>query len=120
MKKLLLLASITCAAALFAHEEHKGGKPITLTGQVVDTGCYISHDSKGPDHEKCAMTCAKKGVPLAIVDSAGKLYLPVAMDHTNQNDKLMPFIEKKVKVTGTAFDKGGLNSIAIKTIEPAE
>jgi hypothetical protein len=31
----------------------------------------------------------------------------------------MPFIEKKVKVTGTAVDRGGLTGIAIKTIEAA-
>jgi len=119
MKKILLVLSLTifaCAAVLFAHDDHDG-KPITLIGQVVDTGCYIHHDSKGADHADCARMCAKAGVPLAILDDKGKLYLPIATDHKNQNLKLMPFIEKKVKITGLASDKGGLAGIAIKTIE---
>jgi len=32
----------------------------------------------------------------------------------------MPFIEKKVKVTGTAMEKGGLEGIVIKTVEAAQ
>ena len=119
MKKSLIAFSFVVAAALFAHEGHDG-KPITVVGQVVDTGCYLHHDSKGADHADCAKMCAKAGVPLAILDGKGKLYLPIADDHKNQNLKLMPFIEKKVKVTGTSYEKGGLAGIAIKTVALAE
>src|SRR5215470_19767385 len=85
------------------------GSDVTITGTVVDTGCYLSHDTKGEKHIKCATTCANAGVPLAILDeSSGTVYLPVAMDHKNQNAKLMPFIEKKVKVSGTLVEKGGV------------
>jgi len=44
----------------------------------------------------------------------------IAADHKNQNAKLMPFIEKKVKVTGLAVQKGGLEGVVIKTVEAAE
>jgi hypothetical protein len=64
--------------------------------------------------------CAKNGVPLAIVDAAGKVYIPVAAEHKNQNSKLIPFVEKKVKVTGTLLEKGGLAGLTIKTIEAAQ
>jgi hypothetical protein len=104
------------AGFVFGHEGHEG-KPVTLNGTVVDTGCYMTHDSKGPEHAACAMACAKNGVPLAIVDASGKLYISVASDHQNPNAKLMNFIEKKVKVTGTLLQKGGVNGIAIKTVE---
>ena len=58
--------------------------------------------------------------PLALLDEAsGTLYIPVATDHKNQNLKLMPFIEKKVKVTGTLVEKGGVKGFAIKTVEAA-
>lgn len=106
------------AALAVAHEGH-GGKAISFTGTVVDTGCYVSHDSKGEAHRQCAETCAKAGVPLALLDEKGILYMPIAVEHKDQNAKLMPFIEKKVKVTGTVMEKGGLKGIAIKTVEPA-
>lgn len=117
MKRPVLLCMVLTLGlgAGFASDEHTQ-RPITLTGTVVDTGCYIAHDSSGPDHLNCAQECAKKGVPLAIVDDAGKLYSIVAVDHENPNTKLMPFIEKKVKVTGTLFEKGGASGVWLKTI----
>ena len=107
--------AIVLAAAAVAHDVH--GKLTTIQGAVVDTGCYVSHDSKGEGHAACAAACAKKGVPLAILDEKGALYLPIAVEHQDQNAKLMPFIEKRVKVTGTVLEKGGLKGIAIKTVE---
>ena len=109
------------AAVAFAQHDHQAkGPAASVTGLVVDTGCYLSHDSKGAQHETCATACAKNGVPLAILDEAtGTLYIPVASDHKNQNAKLMPFIEKKVKVTGVLMEKGGVKGIAIKTVEAA-
>lgn len=106
------------AGFVLAHEGHEG-KAVTVTGTVIDTGCYLTHDSKGADHAACALMCAKNGVPLAIVDAAGKIYIAVASDHKNPNLKLMDFIEKKVKVNGTLLQKGGVNGIAIKTVEIA-
>jgi hypothetical protein len=79
----------------------------------------VAHNSTGASHQTCAETCAKAGVPLAIVDAKGILYMPIAVEHKDQNARLMPFIEKKVKVTGTLMEKGGLKGIAIKTVEAA-
>jgi len=116
---LILLAGTTLAIGQHSHGDK--GKEITMTTLVVDTGCYMSHNSKGEKHENCATTCAKAGVPLALLDEAsGALYIPVATDHKNQNDKLMPFIEKRVKVTGTLVEKGGIKGFALKTIEAAK
>ena len=116
--KSIAAAFLFLATLAIAHDEPKG-KAITMVGTVVDTGCYVSHDSKGDSHTKCAEACAKSGVPLAIVDEHGMLFMPIAVDHKNQNARLMPFIEKKVKVTGAVLEKGGLKGIAIKTIEAA-
>ena len=116
-KPTILVLSLLLTALAIAHDEHPG-KSITISGTVVDTGCYVSHDSKGEAHAKCAAACAKNGVPLAILDDHGTLYMPIAVEHKDQNAKLTPFIEKRVKVTGTELQKGGLKGIAIKTVEP--
>lgn len=113
------VALFAAAGLLIAHGPGKG-KAVSLVALVVDTGCYLSHDSKGPGHLKCAEACAKAGVPLALLEEkTGVVYLPVAVDHKNQNERLLPFLEKRVKVTGTAMDKGGMKGIALKTIEAA-
>ena len=117
-KELLITAFLVLSILALAHDVPKG-KLVSITGTVVDTGCYVSHDSKGEAHVKCAEACAKNGVPLAILDEHGMLFMPIAVEHKDQNTKLMPFIEKRVKVTGTILEKGGLKGIAIKTVEPA-
>lgn len=118
MKTTILMMITGATLALAQHDHGDHGKEMTMTSLVVDTGCYLSHDSKGEKHESCATACAKAGVPLALLDEAsGTLYIPVASDHKNQNEKLMPFIEKRVKVTGTLMEKGGVKGFVIKTVE---
>ena len=114
--RLLFLFGITVPIFLLGFDDAKL-KPITLIGTVVDTGCYMVHDGIGADHAECATECARKGIPLAILDETGKVYLPLGVDHENPNTRLMPFVEKKVKVIGTQVDRGGLSGISIKTIE---
>ena len=116
-----IASALLFAAIAFAYDTPKVSKTVTVSGTVVDTGCYLSHETKGGQHVTCATACAKAGVPLAIVDEkTGTVYLPVAADHKNQNTRLMPFIEKKVKATGTLVDKGGMKGIILKTVEAAE
>lgn len=96
----------TILTAFFGVGLLQAQKEITITGLVVDTGCYMSHNTKGEKHVKCATACAKAGVPLALLEEAsGTLYLPVAVDHKNQNEKLLPYIEQKVKVKGSLMEK---------------
>ena len=115
MKIYLLAGFLIAVGALSAHDIE--GKAVTVEGTVVDTGCYFGHEGSGAKHVACATACAKAGIPLAIVDQSGKLYLPIGEEHHAANAKLMPFIEKKVKVTGTLVEKGGMSALAIKTIE---
>ncbi len=121
--KSTIISLFAIATLALAQHDHKdaAGKDLSFTGTVIDTGCHMSHNSKGEKHIACATTCAKAGVPLAIVDEAsGTIYLPVAVNHKNQNERLMPFIEKKVKVTGTLMEKGGMKGISLKSIEAAQ
>jgi len=108
------------ALVVWAHSD-KAGKAITLAATVVDTGCYLGHGATGDKHVSCAAACARAGVALALLDSStGTLYLPVAMDHKNPNPRLLPFVEKRVKVTGILHEKGGMKGIMIKTIEASK
>src|ERR1700681_2334044 len=107
MAKTIITVLVAFGMLALAHDAPKG-KLVSINGTVVDTGCYVSHDSKGQAHAKCAEACAKNGVPLAILDEHGTLFMPIAVEHKDQNAKLMSFIEKRVKVTGTELQKGGL------------
>lgn len=94
------------------------GTQRTITGTVVDISCKFGQGLSGNDHRMCAQVCADKGIPLAILGSDGKLYIPTsaAMPGDGQNARLKEFAEQEVTVTGTVFPAGGAEAIQIASI----
>ncbi len=93
-----------------------------IVGHVVDLACSVGHGSIGDSHRECATSCAKAGVPLAILDQKSQtLYLPLAKNHhAPANADLMPFIEKDIRVTGSVIEKNGMKTILLESIEAAK
>lgn len=127
-----LLGSLAAAAlvaafpsALLAQEKMASKAPpgtdATVTGMVVDVSCKFGQGLSGPDHRHCAEVCADKGIPLAILADDGTLYLPTsaAMPGDDQNPKLKPYAEQRVKVSGKVFDAGGAKAIQVASIKKA-
>ena len=103
-----------------AHEQ-KGAQQRTFVGHVVDLACYIGHGSIGQKHQECATTCARAGIPLAILDQkTNTLYLPLAKNHhAPANTDLMAFVEKDVVATGSIVEKDGMKAILLEKVEAA-
>ena len=99
--------------------QHPKGTQRTITGTVIDVSCKFGQGLTGDQHRMCAQVCADKGIPLAILTSDGKLYIPTspAMPGDGQNARLKEFAEQEVTVTGTVFPAGGANAIQIASIE---
>lgn len=93
----------------------------TVTGEVVHQGCYLKRGAEkgsGPAHADCALACAKKGLPLAIVAEDG-LYV-ITGDYTKDNNaKLLEFVAKKVEATGEVTEQDGTKRIAVTAIKVA-
>jgi hypothetical protein len=102
-------------------------KTETLTGQIVDQNCYTKDkvNNKGVDHKMpadtkdCAAACAKKGQPLALLTSDGKVYTIAGGLAADNNAKLIPHISHTVEITGDTMDMNGkmmITSAAVKMI----
>jgi hypothetical protein len=112
----------------WAHEEHAEGtgeaaaesaaQEQTLTGEVVDVFCYLSHGEEGlgAKHAGCAKKCIKGGLPVAI-KVGGQLYLASMADHTAANERLADLAAKQVTVRGKVMERDGQHLIAISAIE---
>ena len=104
-----------------ATEGAKAGKVTTITGEVVDTRCYIGddQDQKGPKHRACAVRCAKGGAALAILqDKTNDLYLIMPKeDGENPNTSFMELIAERVMVNGKVFEVGGMRAIIPQVIK---
>jgi hypothetical protein len=99
--------------------QHPAGHKRTISGTVVDVSCKFGLGLSGDGHRQCAQVCAGKGIPLAILGTDGKLYIPTsqAMPGDAQNERLTEFAEQQVTVTGTVFEAGGANAIWIDTVK---
>ena len=90
-------------------------KTETVKGQIVDQSCYMKDkvNNKGVDHKMpadtkdCAVACAKRGQPLALLTSDGKVYTIAGTLAANNNAKLVPHVSHTVEITGDVMDMKG-------------
>ncbi len=130
MKRILvgvcLALVLVFSIAVLASAQTKGAKKApaakeaTVTGEVVDLGCYLNHGAKGEAHKECASTCISNGMPMGLLTKTGQLYL-LTLNH----DDPAPFNQVKgmaaseVKVTGMTFVRNGMKAIEVKSAEAA-
>lgn len=109
-----LLACVTIVGVVLVNVP-AFAKTETVKGQIVDQACYTKDtvNNKGVDHKMpadtkdCAIACAKKGQPLALLTSDGKVYTIAGDLAANNNAKLIPHISHTVEITGDTMDMNG-------------
>ncbi len=93
----------------------------TIEGLVRDVACPIQNlDGTATDLSlKCVRECVRGGSPLVILTKEGHLYFPISdkMPDTDQRQKLMPFVGKYVRASGTVFERTGTHAIVITEIK---
>jgi len=97
------------------------GKDATVTGEVLDTACYIAHGRKGagPGHKKCASECInKKDFPISILTEQGDVIL-VLPDHADEGpyEVLKEKAAQTVTVEGRMITRGGLKALVLSGIK---
>jgi hypothetical protein len=117
-KVIRFVLPVVLVLGVFAAEDTT--KTTTVKGYVLDSACAFTKSLKKPVSSECAIACAKNGSPLVILSPAGTIYWPIAdtTPSSSQNDKLLPFAGKQVRVTGKLFQRGGSTAIVISKIEP--
>jgi hypothetical protein len=118
------LALMITALPVIAHEGHQmpGEKVVTktITGEVVDMGCYLGHAARGEKHISCATKCLSQGMPMGVLTSNDTLYL-VTLDHDNADpyNSLKDMAGKDVTVTGALLARSGMKAIEASTVKLA-
>jgi hypothetical protein len=116
MKRVLaIIAGFAFMAALVAPVLRAAADEKTITGQVVDVACN-KKGQKGPDHDECALSCAKRGQP-AGVEAADGVYVITGKFAEDKNAKLIEFVNKNVIAKGTVTEKDGQKMIDVTSIE---
>jgi hypothetical protein len=115
-----LAASVAIVALVLASAAPAIAATETVTGKIVDQSCYMKDkaNNAGLDHKMpadmkdCAVACAKKGQPMALLTTDGKVYTITGGLAAENNAKLVPHISHTVSITGDVTTKGSEMSIA--------
>jgi len=97
------------------------GKPVTLTGEILDLSCYLQLGKHGDKHSSCGKKCLAAGEPVGLVTKAGAVYLLIAEEHDPRRDAQTGFrkaaadnFAKVMTVTGTETTINGVKAVFVQ------
>ena len=119
---IIISASITAVSLkLWQRESHRlvQGKEIVVKGEVLDMTCYIAYNMSGPEHAGCARDCIKRGLPVGIKATDGKVYLLVGTNWRRReslNSQLAEYAAKTVTIRGKETIRDGFAQLQVEEI----
>lgn len=120
MRKLVLAGlAIVLATGMAGLGLAADGTAQTVTGNLRDGFCYTTMGASGSGHQKCAIGCAGKGIPVLLVEKGtNKSYvvLPPKDDQPLPKD-VIDRMEDEVTVTGKTYQKDGTNFIQVQSVK---
>jgi len=113
-----LLSPLLLVVGLVAPAASARAATTTLTGEVIDTACYLDHEAQGAKHKQCALNCLASGVAPSLLTRDGKLYLllPPHGPH-DAYDQVKGRAGDTVTVRGTAVAKAGMAAFVVEAVE---
>jgi hypothetical protein len=115
-KGVLLALSVTLSLGLatMASAAEK-----SISGTLEDSFCYTMLGAHGPSHKKCAQACARKGIPVSLIQTgSGTPYILLP----SKNDEPIPEsiisrMEDRVTVTGNERVLGGVHYLTVESVK---
>ena len=111
------LAAVAAAPASAAEPQR-----ITVTGEVIDSWCYLSEImwATGSAHHRCAVWCARGGVPVGILsEDDEEVYVVLMMENNPDvigNKAIFRMQTNEVVVTGDLYVRDSVNYLAVNEI----
>ncbi len=121
MKKLLSLMAVVVLAVAASPTAHAAAKRVTVTGEIVDTWCYVTEImyGLGTAHHQCAVWCATGGIPVSVRTDDGNVYvvLKVEGDDTSvANPRIINIQTHKVTVDGDLYERDGVKYLIVTRV----
>jgi len=125
MSKRFWLVAAGLAMAPMAQAVAAEGERVVVTGEFIDTWCYMSGVMGGTDavvgsaHHTCALWCSAGGIPVGILAEDGTVYMVLkvaANPQTNADPMLLSMASQVVTADGMLYRRDGLNYIVVNDI----
>jgi len=119
MRKTMFLVGLIGLAVALSPILIIAAEPVTVTGELIDTYCYSLMGAKGASHRDCAIECAKKGIPVGILEEGtNKVFVLLPnKDKTAYPKAVFDKMAQKVTVTGKMATVGGSQFLTIESIK---
>jgi len=126
MRTAKLLASVALGFwALGATPAAAAGQRVQLTGEIMDTWCYVSEIMGGSEavlgtaHHQCAVWCAAGGVPVGLLSEAGEIFMILKLgdeDTSNADPRILEIQSSRVTVDGDLYERDGIKYLLIDEV----
>ncbi len=124
-RSVRLLATLVASLAI-APVHAMQSKQVTLTGEMIDTWCYVSQVMgssqavTGTAHHVCAVWCAAGGIPVGLLSKDDKkVYIILSFegdDTSVANEALLNVQSHELTVKGTVFELDGLSYLTVEEV----
>src|SRR2546422_11195740 len=112
------LSLALCMPATLRAAEEGGGKGVSVKGEVIDPFVYATMGAKGPSHKQCGIDCARKAIPVGLLESTGKIHILLpTKDKAALSDDVINRMGEPVTVTGHEHMKGGLAFLTAESVK---
>ncbi len=94
----------------------------SLQGEVIDPALYLREGRHGQEAEDLIYDAADSGQTLALLeDGTGAVYLLLAGEPGDDpNESAYEYVGRRIKATGTIYERGKLWGIVVTNVEPLE
>ena len=126
MRAAKWLASVALVFwALGATPAAAAGQRVQLTGEIMDTWCYVSEIMGaseavlGTAHHQCAVWCAAGGVPVGLLSEAGEIFMILKLgdqDTSNADPRILEIQSSRVTVDGDLYERDGIKYLLIDEV----
>lgn len=124
MRKMLFGAVAMVAFSTQGHAAADGTR-VQVTGEIMDTWCYLSGVMGGPEatlgtaHHTCAMWCAAGGIPVGLRTDDGEVYMVLKLEGAGTADGSPAVLEiqtDRITADGTAYERDGIKYLIVERI----
>lgn len=125
MMRKMLFGAVAMVAFSTQGQAAADGTRVQVTGEIMDTWCYLSGVMGGPEatlgtaHHTCAMWCAAGGIPVGLRTDDGEVYMVLKLEGAGTADGSPAVLEiqtDRITADGTAYERDGIKYLIVERI----
>lgn len=121
----MITRTLTLLGLLATPAAAADGERIQVTGEMIDTWCYVSGVMGGPDavvgsaHHTCALWCAAGGIPVGLLADDGRVFMVVKWQGSAEvadGATLLKVASHRLTADGLHFARDGIDYLFVEQI----